>query len=671
MINCKSVLRRLGCIGFTLLLVSSLAGCDGGGDGDPDESPIPVISGTGITGAVPSGVQLANRQIQVRSFDGVRSTSEIGSDGKYTVDANGNEPFMLKVDLGNGEAHYAVTYANDPVQNVHSYSDLAARNWFGAQGLNIDTAFESSDDLQIASGNSELTLLKSSISNLVKPSLEEYGLGGTNLSTVNFIANKIGVDDFLNRNPVIINNGNITIIVTQPDTNLQTAVTSNLNLATDLTEQDVNPPTPPTGLRVLPSALDEIVLSWVPSTDDIGVVMYEVYRNNSPITTTIFPTLIDTGLQSSVDYTYTVVAIDSSGNRSVSSAPGTAQTQAEPDTTAPPAPTDLNFSTTTRSIEIQWQQSSIGDVAAFEVAQVSGNNPILVTSTGVVLANLVSGTEYCYEITAIDASGNRSAASPGCATTNGAPAAGENPVTGVDPVTEVDPDPVSDIASFGYPNILTPVINFPDDIDDWYNLYWYNDDVTPPDATLAELLDESSKAMEEFNLLSAAIHDYASNVLSSVEAGILVSADPLVQQYAENFHSVMSDSCAVIENGTLTSHTCNVPAGNELIYEVPNGGKLLVEYNFFNANDNNTTIFSIGNRITEEPNLGYGVHWYFSNVNGLAPTFTARASNQGEILKQVADDDIPSPTSTPAISELTRVWRAANTMMIGLRTGQY
>lgn len=228
---------------------------------------------------------------------------------------------------------------------------------------------------------------------------------------------------------------------------------------------------------------------------------------------------------------------------------------------------------------------------------------------------------------------------------------------------------------FGYPNILGNLDSLPDDIQDWYNLSWYNPETTPPSATIDDVAMATTAAAEVFDLLSIELHDYANRVIGNVEAGIAVSSDPLVQQYAEEFHSVFTRNaqpCAEYENGVLVSHSCSVPSGNQLIYEVPTGGKLLVKYLFFNANDDSATIIHLGNSIDDDPLLGYGVLWQLARRTGDdgLSVMTTRAFNQGQILNQSDSDRVP--TANPAaLAELVRGIREATRMMNGLRTGMY
>jgi hypothetical protein len=78
------------------------------------------------------------------------------------------------------------------------------------------------------------------------------------------------------------------------------------------------PPTAPKFLQVDMISADGVVISWRASTDDIGLSRYEVRRNGATIGTSIASkrSFEDTGLKANTYYTYTVRAIDITGNRS-------------------------------------------------------------------------------------------------------------------------------------------------------------------------------------------------------------------------------------------------------------------------------------------------------------------------------------------------------------------
>ncbi len=107
------------------------------------------------------------------------------------------------------------------------------------------------------------------------------------------------------------------------------------NIVVTVANPDIIPPSVPTGLVAIAVSPSQINLSWVPSTDNVGVAGYQVYRNGSQVAIATSTSYQDTGLAASTTYTYTVVAYDAAGNVSAQSGAANATTPALPDTTPP------------------------------------------------------------------------------------------------------------------------------------------------------------------------------------------------------------------------------------------------------------------------------------------------------------------------------------------------
>ena len=93
---------------------------------------------------------------------------------------------------------------------------------------------------------------------------------------------------------------------------------------------DSQPPTIPGGLAATATAWDTVSLTWTPSTDDVGVTGYTVYRNAVPVATSPTASYTDTGLAASSSYAYTVDAFDAAGNHAAQSSPVLVTTKARP-----------------------------------------------------------------------------------------------------------------------------------------------------------------------------------------------------------------------------------------------------------------------------------------------------------------------------------------------------
>ncbi len=105
---------------------------------------------------------------------------------------------------------------------------------------------------------------------------------------------------------------------------------SNTATVTTPSVPDTQAPTVPTGVSATAVSNSQINLSWNASSDNVGVVDYEVYRNSIRIATVSTTSYGNSGLSPSVTYEYYVKARDVAGNVSGPSNPASATTQAVP-----------------------------------------------------------------------------------------------------------------------------------------------------------------------------------------------------------------------------------------------------------------------------------------------------------------------------------------------------
>jgi len=82
---------------------------------------------------------------------------------------------------------------------------------------------------------------------------------------------------------------------------------------------DTQAPTVPANLRTTATASNQIILAWNPSTDNVGVVHYDLYRNAVLIGSPAATGFAATGLAASTTYSFTVRACDAAGNCSAQS----------------------------------------------------------------------------------------------------------------------------------------------------------------------------------------------------------------------------------------------------------------------------------------------------------------------------------------------------------------
>ena len=173
------------------------------------------------------------------------------------------------------------------------------------------------------------------------------------------------------------------------------------------------PPSGPSNLKASNVTATSLTLSWTASTDDVGVVMYQIRRDGATAANTFGTTSATiTGLTPSTQYSFTVLAMDAAGNLSLASAALVVTTAAAPDTVPPSVPTGLVASgATTSSITLSWAAAS--DNVAVTGYDVLSSGAVVASSadTSATVTGLSAGTSYAFSVRAKDGAGNLSSAS--------------------------------------------------------------------------------------------------------------------------------------------------------------------------------------------------------------------------------------------------------------------
>lgn len=100
-------------------------------------------------------------------------------------------------------------------------------------------------------------------------------------------------------------------------------------------ETDIISPTNPILLNVTATSHSQIDLSWEASSDNIGVVKYHIYRDDSFLKSVSTTSATDTNLSPATNYCYAITALDSAGNESGLSNEICEQTQSAPPPSVP------------------------------------------------------------------------------------------------------------------------------------------------------------------------------------------------------------------------------------------------------------------------------------------------------------------------------------------------
>jgi chitodextrinase len=171
---------------------------------------------------------------------------------------------------------------------------------------------------------------------------------------------------------------------------------------------DTTPPSVPTGLTGSAASATLINLSWVASTDNVGVTGYRVYRGGSQIGTSATTTYADSTVVGSTTYSYKVAAYDAVPNVSAQS---TAKNVSTPDITAPSTPTGLTAAAASPSrINLSWNASTDtggSGLAGYRVYR-AGSLIASPATTSYSDTNLTASTAYSYTVRAYDNATNTS-----------------------------------------------------------------------------------------------------------------------------------------------------------------------------------------------------------------------------------------------------------------------
>ena len=170
---------------------------------------------------------------------------------------------------------------------------------------------------------------------------------------------------------------------------------------------DTTKPSVPTGLTAALQPDGSVVVTWSPSTDNIGVTGYALSNRGVEIQTVNSPSATLTGLPPGTHYLQ-VLAFDASGNRSAKTSSAVV-TITGADVTKPTVPKNLTATLQPNgSVVVTWSPSTdnigVTGYALFD----TGVEIQQVTGTTVTLPPVAAGNHW-YQVLAFDAAGNRSA----------------------------------------------------------------------------------------------------------------------------------------------------------------------------------------------------------------------------------------------------------------------
>lgn len=173
------------------------------------------------------------------------------------------------------------------------------------------------------------------------------------------------------------------------------------------TEQvpDTEKPSKPQDLKGT-TTQSSVSLSWTASTDNVRVSHYNIYQNKQLIGTSTSTNYTVTNLLPETTYSFTVEAVDTSGNRSMPSDVLTIRTQEAIPLERPSTPANLTVkSVTQNTVTLGWTaNASKEEVTSYEIYR---NGVRIATSTmpSFVDNGLTPDTTYTYQVVAVNTTG--------------------------------------------------------------------------------------------------------------------------------------------------------------------------------------------------------------------------------------------------------------------------
>jgi uncharacterized repeat protein (TIGR01451 family) len=438
---------------FLILIILFQISCSGG-DGDVVGTGVgPEVSGTAAVGS-----PIAHSRVYLKDTHGDKRDVESDDNGRFSFDVKGmTPPFLLSVRTEDGRRLFSIA-ANPNMSNgakntanIHPFTDVIARNWFGHRGRDIEAEFD--DDGEIASPPlaSQISALIIAVKNLLAVAFAdpEFGVDENfDLIHTPFSANSTGFDKLLDFTTITIQENKITIRLEDPVTGFTATIVLKFDLSVDLSQQDSDSPSEPTSLVLIPASSTSIAALWNSSIDNIGVSGYNVYRTDDPqsnnltlIADSPYPHYIDNGLLADTEYCYTVEAFDGAGNQSTKPEKVCARTLSQDEANPPTPPQDLiATAVSSNTIALTWTPSPESDVLGYDVFQQTNGQPSTKIATTVASnftdTGLMPDTEYCYQLQVFDGDLNRANLTPTqpvCATTAAVSGDTQAPVTIVSP----------------------------------------------------------------------------------------------------------------------------------------------------------------------------------------------------------------------------------------------
>jgi chitodextrinase len=163
-------------------------------------------------------------------------------------------------------------------------------------------------------------------------------------------------------------------------------------------------PSIPANLSATAVSSSAVNLTWAASTDNGGVIKYQVFRNSgaAAIAQPTGTSMTDTSVVANTNYSYQVRAVDASNNASALSNVARVTTPSLPGTSLPAAPSGLVVAAGNAQVTLNW--NAVGGVTGYKVYR-NGNLVGSPTTASFTDAGLANGTSYSYQVSGVNSAG--------------------------------------------------------------------------------------------------------------------------------------------------------------------------------------------------------------------------------------------------------------------------
>lgn len=181
-------------------------------------------------------------------------------------------------------------------------------------------------------------------------------------------------------------------------------------------QADTKAPSPPSSLSAVSADYTSVTLSWIPSSDNVSVKGYEIYRNGSKAGSSSSAGYTCKRLSPGKSYDFFVIAYDLSGNRSSQSNRLTAATMADIEAPSTPKALKATYISETEAT-LSWSPCSDNfKVKNYQIFR-DGSKIKTTAQTNFCCTGLLPGKTYQFAVKAADSAGNISGSSSPLAVT--------------------------------------------------------------------------------------------------------------------------------------------------------------------------------------------------------------------------------------------------------------